>query len=140
MQRVAAQGQRVALLDGDGAAQVQVGEVQKQHLEGLGVAHQLHVRILLLQALDVGGVVGLHMVDHQIVRLPAIEGRVQIGQELLRFALVHRVHHGDLLIQDDIGIVGHAVGHRILALKQVQILVVCTDVNDVLRDHRQPPK
>ena len=84
--------------------------------------------------------VGLHVVDDQIVRLAAIQRRFQIGQEFFGLALVHRVHHGDLLIQDDIGIVGNTVGHGILPLKQVQILVVRADVNDVLRDHRQPPK
>ena len=70
-QGVGTQAQGVPLLDGEGAGGVVAGEELGEHLEGLGVAHQDHVRVLLRREADVPGVVGLQVLDDEVVRLPA---------------------------------------------------------------------
>ena len=47
---------------------------------------------------------------------------------------VHRVHHGDLIVQDHIGIIGHSVGDGILALKQVYLMIVYACVANIVRN------
>ena len=41
-----------------------------------------------------------------------------------------RIHDGDLVIDDGIRVIRHSVGHDVLALKQVDIMVVGADIND----------
>ena len=48
--------------------------------------------------------------------------------------LVHSIHNGDLLIQDHIGIVGHAAGHPVLPLKQVHLMIVNTYIANIVCD------
>ena len=45
---------------------------------------------------------------------------------------VYGIHYGNLLVQDHISIVCHAVGNNVLPLKKVNFPVVDTDVADVL--------
>ncbi len=47
---------------------------------------------------------------------------------------VHRVEDGDLFVQHHIGVVGHTVWHQILALEQVNLMVVYADILDILGD------
>ena len=91
------------------------------------------VRITLGKGEDAGRVVGLHMVYDQIVRRAAGERGGEVGEPLLGEVPVHRVHHGDLLIEDHIGIVRHAVGHVVNTLKKVDLVVVYADVANILR-------
>ena len=62
------------------------------------------------------------------------QGGGEIIQPGVGEALSHRVHDGDLFIQNDIGIVGHAQGHDVLPLEQVDLMVVDADIADVLAD------
>ena len=87
--------------------------------EGLGVAHHLHLRIECRQLCDICAVVRLHVGDHQIIRLTACQSFGQVFQPRLGSAGIHRVQNGGLLVQNDIGIIAHAGGHRILALEEV---------------------
>ena len=95
-----AQGEGIPLLDGDGAP-VQGEIVELPHKgEGLGVAHQLESGEAEQQRLNVGAVVGLHVVDHQVVQRTAVQGVEHVLQELAGDGGVHGVHHGGLLVQD----------------------------------------
>jgi hypothetical protein len=47
-------------------------------------------------------------------------------------ACIHRVHNGDLLIHNDIGIIRHAVGHYILTLEQVHLMVIDAYIFDIV--------
>ena len=128
-QAMPAQGEGVPLLDssgGIGAGGVELG----QHLDGLGAGHQLHVRVPLRQGADAPGVVRLQVLDHQVVGLPPGQGGLQLLQPLPGPPLVHGVHHGHLLVQDHIGVVGDPVGHRVLALKQVDVGIVHPHIAD----------
>ena len=73
-----------------------------------------------------------HMMHYQIVRLGLSQLPFQLVQPFMGKMLVHRVHNGNFVVLDHIRIVGHAVGHRILALKQVQLMVIHADVADIL--------
>ena len=131
---VAAQGEDVPLLHSEGAGGPLAGKEPGQHGEGLGVAHQGHLRVLLRQQADAAGVVGLQMLDDQVVGRPAPQLRLQLLQPLLRRPAVHGVHDGHLLVEDDVGVVGDAVGNRVLALKQVNSGIVRADIADGVGD------
>ena len=83
----------------------------------------------------------LHVLHHQIVRLAALQRGGQIGQPLVHKVDLAGVHDSDLLVHDDIGVVGHAVGHNVLPLKQIHLMVIDTNITDILRNVHsyQPP-
>ena len=127
---VAAGGQRVAVLDHE-AVFIGAAEELLHHRKGLYVAHHGDVRIGLDKIVDVGGVIRLHVLHDEVVRLAAVQRRLHIVQPFVGEMLVHGVEHADLFVQHDVGIVAHAVGHDVLALKQIDGMVVHADVDDV---------
>ena len=92
--------------------------------EGLGIAHHRGLRIFLQEAQDARGVVRLHVVHDQVIRLSVSEGGFHISEPLLRKIHVRRIHDRSLLVEDHIGIVGHSQGDLELALKEVDLMVV----------------
>ncbi len=130
MEGMAAQREGIPLLHRDLTACILAGEKLGEHGKGLGVAHQRHVRIFLRQQADASGVVRLHVLDHQIIRLASGQGLLHIPHPGHRPAAVHRVHHRHLLVQNHIGVIGHAVGHGVLPLKQTDGGVVYTHAAD----------
>ena len=76
--------------------------------------------------------VRLHVVDHQIVGGPALQDLGQVLHPGLQEIFVHGIHDGDLLVQDRVGIVGHAVGDDVLAFEQIHLVVVHADVFDTV--------
>ena len=127
---VAAGGQRVAVLDHE-AVFIGAAEELLHHRKRLGVAHHGDVRVGLDEIVDVGGVIRLHVLHDEVVRLAAVQRRLDIVQPLVGEVLVHGVEHADLFVQHDVGIVAHAVGHDVLALKQIDGMVVHADIDDV---------
>ena len=80
------------------------------------------------------------MCDDQVVRLAALQDGLDVIQPLVGEVLVHGVHDGDLLVDDGIGIVGHAVGYDVLTLEEVHLVVVNADLLDVVGDmHSHSP-
>ena len=135
VEHVAAQGELVPLLHREGGGEVQPREVLGKEREGLGPAHEFHLRPALHHRLNAGGVVRLDVVDDEVVRLPAREGGFQVFQVLRALVVVHGVQDGHLLVQDHVGIVGHAVGDHILALEEIDVVIVDADVADAV-SHR----
>ena len=88
-----------------------------QHGFDLGVADYLCLRMFQDQRLNRGGMVRLHVGDHQIVKRSSIQGIGQIFKEGTLHSLVHRVKKHRLFIQQQIGIVGDPVGHAIYPLE-----------------------
>lgn len=84
------------------------------------------------------GMIGLHVLHHQIIRLAPAQNHGQIIQPFMLKMLIHRVHHGDFLVQDHIGIIGHSVGHGILALKQVYLMIVHACIANIVRNGHKP--
>ena len=135
-QGVLAQGQGCPVLHGELLHLRGIGEELTQHDKGLGISHHRSLGITLHKGQDVGGMIRLHVLHHQIVRLPAIQHSGDVTQPFLPKTGIHRVHHGDLLIQNHIGIVSHAIGHHILALEQVNLVVIHAHIADIIGNHR----
>ena len=118
---------------------IQVKELVHHH-EGLAVRDDRGVRIYLHKVLDIPSMVGFHMLDNQVIRLASAKSFRHIVQPLMGKMNVHRVHHGDLVVQQHIGIVGHAVRNDILSLEQVYLMVIHANILDILCYlHHNPP-
>ena len=78
--------------------------------------------------------IGLHVVHNEVVRLTAIQRLANVGKPLVAEVLVNGIHHGDLLVEDHIRIVGNAVGHGVQALEQVNLMVVDANIEDAVGD------
>ena len=117
----------VALLDHHSPVGVIHTSELLEHGEGLGVANELHLGITLSHLGHTTSVVGLHVMHHQVVGLTIAQHLVQVGQPLLGLAGVHSVQNGHLLVHDHIGVVGNALGHYILAFKQVNVGIIAAD-------------
>ena len=128
---VAAQAERVAFLDGLRAAfQGDAFEELREHLQGGGRGHKRHGRIFFQHPGHQRGVVGLHVVDDEVVGLALAERLGQVGLPGFALAAVGRVEDGDFLVEDDIGIIGHPFGHYVLAFEEVDVEVVDPDEFD----------
>ena len=73
------------------------------------------------------------MRDDKIIGRPAVECVLDILQPLRDLRLVHGIHDGDLVVEDDVGIVAHPVGDDILPFEEVDGGVVDADVCYVLK-------
>ena len=124
-----AQSQCITLFYSDHAT-CKINAIKKvsQHLHGLCTAYQLHTRISLQHPSNECRVIGLHVVSHQVVRLSAVQSSRQILFPLLTLSAVSSIHHCYLLIINEIRVITHALGHHILALKQIDVQIVYTDI------------
>jgi len=135
-QGVGTQAQALAVLDhnaavlGDGIGPEELLHIQ----ERLGVAHHLHLGVEGGEAGHIRAVVRLHVADHQVIRLASGQCLGQVGKPGLRGTVVHRIQNGGLFVQNDIGIVAHAGGHRVLALEQVNGGIVHTHAQNGFAD------
>ena len=58
--------------------------------------------------------IGLHVMDHEIVGSASLGCGEYVGEPLVASVLLHRVHDGNLLVNNHVGVVTHAKGSRIL--------------------------
>ena len=117
-QGVAAERERVALFDGQRATfQGDALEELGQHLQRGSRRHERQRRIFLQHLGDERGVVGLHMVDYQVIGGAAFQRFGQVGFPGFALAAVGRVQDGHFVVEDQIGIIGHPFRDDILALK-----------------------
>ena len=100
------------------------------HCKCLCCGHDCRVRIGLQEVLDICGVIRLHVLDDQIVRLPAAENGGDVVQPFMGKMNVNCIHNGCFLVHDHIGIIGHSIGNHILAFKKVYLMVVYTHIFD----------
>ena len=131
-QGVLAQLQGRTFANHDPAIRIIVAEELLHHLEGLDRGDDSGLRIDLQEIGNVGGVVRLHMLHHQVVRFPVLQYILDVVQPFMGEISVHRVHNGNFVIHDDIGIIRHAIGNVILSLKKVHLMIVDTDIADIL--------
>ena len=78
--------------------------------------------------------VAFHVLDDEVVRFAVAEDLGDISEPLLCKMLVDSVHDDDLLVDDDIRVVCHAVRDDILTFEEVDFMVVDTNIFDVGRD------
>ena len=88
-------------------------------LEGLGVAHHLHLGVEGGEAGHIRAVVRLHVVDDEVGGLLPCQRLGDIRHPLVGSAGIHGVEDGGLLVPDDVRVVADAGGDRVLALKQI---------------------
>ena len=68
--------------------------------------------------------------DHQIIYLASCQSIHEILFPCLGTSGIHCIHKRDLLIQNQIGIVGNALRHNILTFKQIDGGIIHTDVSN----------
>ena len=66
----------------------------------------------------------------KVLALPFLE----IAQPLIGELHVHGIHDGDLLVQNDIGIVSHAERDNILTFEEINLMIIDTDILDRICD------
>ena len=74
--------------------------------------------------------VRLHVLNNKIIRLFAAQSLFKIVKPNVRYPRVSGVHYRYLLVNDNIRVVRNAVWHNILALKKVNVMIVCANVNN----------
>ena len=86
--------------------------------------------------------IGLHMLNDQIIGLSAFESIFNIVKPLVCKSGVHRIHYRYLFIYYGVGIIGYTVWHLILSFKKIDLVVVDADVFDIVSNchKRSPPK
>ena len=138
---VRAERESLAVLDDAVPARELGAEVVLHHVEGADGADDLRLGIAIGEGGQVGAVVGFHMLDDEVVGRAAAEDLLELAEPLVGEIGAHAVHDRDLLVHDDVGVVCHAVGHDVLALEEVELMVVHADVVDAVRDalHGYPP-
>ena len=132
LQGMGAQGELRSLGSHDPAVGILLSVEILHHGEGLGGGDDDSRGIFIHEAGNIGGMIRLHMLDHEVIRKAAGEGFLQAGQPFLAKVLIHRVHDGDFFVQDHVGIIGHAVGDDVLPLKKIEIVIIYTDVNNII--------
>ena len=115
-----------------------VGDIQIRELAdhggGLGVADHGGLGIPEQQLRERGGMVRLHVLDDYIIQSPAVQGVGHIFKKHLADGLVHRVQQHGNVVQQQIGVIGHARGHGIHALEHGQTPVVAAYPHQVGSD------
>ena len=84
-----------------------------------------------------GGMIRFHVLDNEIIRCFAAQFRFQIAEPLLAETAVDGVQHRNLFIKDDVGVVRHTVGDVKLSFKQIDLVIVNTNVTDIVGNIHQ---
>ena len=142
VQRVGAQRQGVPLLDDDAAVRVVGAEIGLHHVERLGGRDDGCAGVRLRERGDGAGMVRLHVLHDQVVGRALAQCGGDLGDPLVGKMGIDAVHDGDLVVADQVRVVRHAVGHIVLALKQVNKVVVDADIQNIFGDFHtcKPPE
>ena len=88
--------------------------------------------MLLGETRDEGGMVGLHVLDDEIVDLLPARGLGKVREPFVAEPGVDRVEDDRLAVVDEIRIVGHAARNDVLALEEVDVVVVHADCENAV--------
>ena len=129
-----------ALLDNNAAARKIGAEVVLHHLEGHGRGNNLSLGIALHKSGDACGVIRFHMVHNQVVGRATVEHSFEVAQPLIDEMGVDGIGDGNLVGKNHIAVVRHAVfAHVVLALEQIDVVVVDANVADILGNLHDAP-
>ena len=131
---VSAGAERVAFADN---LHADIGREIKEltdHGLRLLVADDGHIGIAQHQLAQRCRMVGLHVIDHNIVKLAAGKHMLKIFEENAVHSLIHGIHQRGLFIQNHIGIIGNAAGDGEHVFKQRQATVVAAYPDDIFVD------
>ena len=126
--------QLIAFFDDQMAVLKLSAEVVLHHGEGLVGGDDARLVVDLHEIGDIGGVVWFHVLNDQIVGLSSVQYVLDIVEPLVGEVLVDRIHDGDLVVEDHIGVVGHSVGDFILSFEQIDFMVVDAYIFDCVGD------
>ena len=132
LQGVPSGAEGIPLLAHMDAVVIGMAEELTDHGLGHGGTQDLHLREPQHQVLQLGGVIGFHMVHHDVVQGTAIQAVVQVFPELPDHLGVHRVKEHGFFIQQQVAVVGNALRHAEYALKHRQAPAVRADPGVVL--------
>ena len=122
----------IPLLTHMDAVIIGVAEELADHGLGHCGTQDLHLRETQHQVLQLGGVIGLHMVYHDIVQRPPAQRVQQVFPELPDHLGIHRVKEHGFFIQQQVAVIGNALRHTEYALKHRQASAVRADPGVVL--------
>ena len=114
-----AQLERGALLDHELTLRIVSAEVGNHHLERRRRGNDGRLGVALHENGDARRVVGLHVMNDEVIRRATRKRGVEVRQPLVSEVNVDGIRYGDLLVaKDDVGVIGHAIGaHVVLALE-----------------------
>ena len=72
------------------------------------------------------------MLNDQIIGGTAVQRVLEVVQPFVGIVCIHGIQNSDLIVQNDVGIIGHAVGNNILTLKQIHLVIVDSNVFDII--------
>ena len=131
LQCVATKRKGVTLLHRQGTSRkVALVEELRYHLNCTLRCHNRHLGITSCDSGKASCVVGLHMLHHKIVGCSALQDLLYICKPLLAFATIHTIHNCQLLVDNRIRVVGYAIRNDVLALEEVQVGIINTDIFD----------
>ena len=132
---VRAHREGVALSCGDDAVgDVDALEELADHGLGERRGHQGALGIAREDLRHAGGMVGLHVVDDEVVEGATVEHSLDVLEVLADDGAVDRVDEDGLLVKQQVGVVGHAVVERVDVLEQGKALVAGADPPQVVVD------
>ena len=99
-----------------------------KHCNSFCTCHDLGFRIFVCKFFDASGMIRFQMRYNQIIRYSSIQHPLQILFPFVCLSRINRIHNCDLLVQDHIRVVGYSVWNDVLALKEIQILIICSDI------------
>ena len=129
---VCTQSKGVPFLDHDTAIAVVTAEELLHHAKCLQGGNHHSLGVLFQEQGDASRVIGLHVLNHQVIGGASTQFAFQVFQPLCTKTGIHRIHHGNFFIHDHIGVIRHAVWHHILTLEQVYLMVVDTNIFNIL--------
>ena len=87
------------------------------HGKGFGIADDFHFRVQVDQSLYIACMIWFQMGNYKIVRLLITQSRFQVLKPCISAPFVHGIHNCDLIVKDNVRIVGNAIWNYVLAFK-----------------------
>ena len=112
-------------------SEIQIKEIL-DHVECFFVGNNCSVRINFEEICNVCCMVRFHMLYNKIIGHFPVKNLFYIVQPFFRKKSIHCVHNCDFIIQDHIGVVGHAIRNFVLSFKKVNLVVIYTCVSDCI--------
>ena len=107
-------------------------EILLHHDSQLLVADDLHIRVAADKLFKSRAVVRLHMMDHDIVKMAAVQAFFNILKKHGAHSRIDRIKEYSLLVKEQIRVVGDSSRYRIDSLKHRQAPVIRADPEQVL--------
>ena len=127
-------------LDNNAAARKIGAKVVLHHLESHGRGNNPSLGIAVHESSDACGVIGLHMVNDQVVGRATVERSLEVAQPLINKMSVDGIGNSHFIGKNNVTVVRHAVfAHVVLALEQIDVVIVDANVADILGNLHDAP-